>query len=116
MAESMLPTRVQLQKMHRALNEKVLDKACSDPRWKQQLIEDPELAMREAGFPELQQLRQATLAEIADVQGQGWSGGWGGGNFGGWGGGGNFGGWGGGGNFGGWGGGGNFGNWWGWWW
>jgi hypothetical protein len=86
MTESMPPTRVQIQNMHRGLMEKVLDKACSDSQWKQQLIEDPEMAMREADFPELQQLQQAG----GEVQGQGGGGGWGGG----WGGGGGW-GWGG---------------------
>jgi uncharacterized membrane protein len=99
MTENMPPTRVQMQQLHQRLTEKVLDKACDDPQWKQKLIEDPELAMREANFPEAQELAQASQPSGPDVQGQ-WSGGWGGG---GWGGGG----WGGGG----WGGGS-----WGWWW
>jgi len=43
------------------LTEKVLDKAASDPEWRQLLIEDPELAMREANFPEAQQLGQQGL-------------------------------------------------------
>jgi hypothetical protein len=69
MTESMPPTRVQLQKLRKDLSEKVLDKACNDPQWKQQLIEDPELAMREANFPELQQLQQASQLS-AEVHGQ----------------------------------------------
>ena len=104
MTESMPPTRVQMQNMHRDLTEKVLDKACSDPQWKQQLIEDPELAMRNADFPELQQLQQASQQSGGgEVQGQSWGGPWGG-----WGGG-----WGGGGWWGGppW-----WGGWWGGWW
>jgi hypothetical protein len=48
MTESMPPTLVQMQKMHRDLTEKVIDKACNDSQWKQQLLEDPELAMRNA--------------------------------------------------------------------
>ena len=77
MTESMPPTLVQMQKMHRDLTEKVLDKACSDPQWKQQLIEDPQLAMREADFPELQQLQQSSQQSGGEVQGQSWGGGWG---------------------------------------
>jgi hypothetical protein len=42
--------------LHRSLTEKVLDRAASDPEWRQLLIDDPELAMREAGFPEAEQL------------------------------------------------------------
>src|SRR3954454_10119471 len=68
MTESMPPTRVQRQKLRQALAEKVLDKACEDPKWKQQLIEDPELAMREANFPEFQQIQQ--LQQEAEVTGQ----------------------------------------------
>jgi hypothetical protein len=84
MTESMPPTRVQIQNMHRDLTEKVLDKACNDLGWKQQLIEDPELAMRDANFPELQQLQQASQQSGGgEVQGQSWGGGWGGGGWGG---------------------------------
>ena len=84
MTESMAPTRVQIQNMHRDLMEKVLDKACSDSQWKQQLIEDPELAMRNANFPELQQLQQASQQGGGEVQGQSWGGPWGGWGGGGW--------------------------------
>src|SRR5947209_8638470 len=88
MTESMRPTRVQLQQLQQALTEKILDKACSDSQWKQKLIEDPELAMREADFPELQQLEQASQPSGGgEVQGQHWGGGgwgWGGGGWGGW--------------------------------
>lgn len=94
MTEGMPPTLVQMQEMQRALAEKVLDKACEDSEWKKQLIEDPQLAMRQANFPEYQQIREVTQQQ-AEVQGQAWGGGWGGG-WGGWGGG--------------------WGGWWGWWW
>jgi hypothetical protein len=69
MTESMPPTRVQMQKLRKDLTEKVLDKACSDSEWKRKLIEDPELALREANFPELQQIQQASRE--GEVQGQG---------------------------------------------
>jgi hypothetical protein len=101
MTESMPPTQVQMQAMQRALAEAVLDRACEDPQWKQQLIEDPQLAMRQANFPEAQEIQQVGQQQ-SEVQGQWWPGG------GGWGGGG----WGGGG----WGGGGWGGGWWPWWW
>lgn len=52
-------TFVQTQQLHRSLTEKVLDRAASDPEWRQLLIDDPELAMREANFPEAQELGQA---------------------------------------------------------
>jgi hypothetical protein len=79
-SESMPPTRRQMQTMHQALNEKVLDKACSDPEWRQLLLEDPELAIREANFPELQELEQASAPEVqGQKSGGGWGGGWGGG-------------------------------------
>ena len=47
-----------MTEMHRSLTEKVLDRAESDPEWRQLLIEDPELAMREANFPEARQMGQ----------------------------------------------------------
>ena len=72
MSESMPPTLVQMQKMQRDLAEKVLDKACEDPQWKQQLIEDPELALREADFPEFKRLQEAAQPDGAGVQGQEW--------------------------------------------
>ncbi len=56
MAESTPPTFVQLRQLNRSLNERVLDRAQSDPQWRQRLLDDPELAMREANFPEVQQL------------------------------------------------------------
>jgi hypothetical protein len=86
MTEGMPPTRIQIQNMQRALTEKVLDKACSDSQWKQQFIEDPELAMRNADFPEIQELQQASQPSGGEVQGQSWGGGWGGWGGGGWGG------------------------------
>jgi hypothetical protein len=30
--------------------QKLLDRAASDPNWKQQLIDEPEAALREGGF------------------------------------------------------------------
>jgi hypothetical protein len=67
--ESHLPlTREQIPQRRRSLTEKILDKAESDPQWRQLLIDDPELAMREANFPETQRLERRQ--EEAEVSGQ----------------------------------------------
>ncbi len=50
-------TPEQLRRLNRALMEKVIDKAASDEQWKQRLLDDPEAAMAEAGFPEAERLR-----------------------------------------------------------
>ena len=47
--------------------EKMLDRAASDPIWKQQLLDDPEAALREANFPETQQIQR--MEEQAEVGG-----------------------------------------------
>ena len=39
-----------------SLTEKVLERAASDPLWKQRLLSDAPVAMLEAGFPELERL------------------------------------------------------------
>jgi hypothetical protein len=73
MAESMPPTPEELQQLQRSLNEKVLDRAASDPQWKQQLLDDPDITLRESGFPEFQrieELRQREAQEEAEVTGQ----------------------------------------------
>jgi hypothetical protein len=52
--------------------EKMLDKAASDPLWKQRLLEDPKAAMQEADFPEARQLGELRQAEgTAEVEGHG---------------------------------------------
>lgn len=60
--------------MNRDLMEKVLDRAESDPEWKQRLLDDPEAAIAEADFPEareLQRMRASVEAgEEAEVTGQ----------------------------------------------
>jgi hypothetical protein len=61
--------------MQRDLTEKVIDKVCSDPQWKQQLLEGPDLTMQNADFPELQELQQASQQSSGKAQGQSW-GGW----------------------------------------
>jgi len=49
-------TQAQIRELQRSLTEQVLDRAASDPEWRQLLIDDPELAMREANFPAAQEL------------------------------------------------------------
>jgi hypothetical protein len=70
-----MPTQEEFRQLNRSLMEKVLDKAASDPQWKQQLLDDPDAAMRAAGFPETQRIdevRQSAAAaqEEAEVSGQ----------------------------------------------
>ena len=67
MTEGMLPTLAQTRQLHRSLTQKILDKAASDPQWKQQLIDDPEAAMRTANFPELKRVEE--LRQSAEVAG-----------------------------------------------
>jgi hypothetical protein len=50
-----------------SLTEKVLDRAASDPLWKERLLNDAEAAMREADFPEYQRLEE--IRQEAEVQG-----------------------------------------------
>jgi hypothetical protein len=50
-------TPEQAKQLNRSLMEKLLDRAASDPAWKQQLLEDPEAALRGANFPETQQIQ-----------------------------------------------------------
>ena len=73
MAEG-IPTPEEVRQLNRALMEKVLDRAASDPAWKQQLLDDPDAAMREAGFAEVQRIeevRQSVGAlHEAEVAGQ----------------------------------------------
>lgn len=72
-----IPPSDESRQLSRALTEKVLDRASSDPLWKQQLLDDPEVAMREANFPELQRIEQmrqsaeAAASREAEVRGQG---------------------------------------------
>ena len=75
MTEGMPPDFERSRQLHRSLTEKVLDRAASDPTWKQQLLDNPDAAMREANFPEVQQLEEIRLSteaslEEAEVHGQ----------------------------------------------
>ncbi len=58
MTEGMSPIEEESRQLYRSLIEKVLDKACSDLTWKQQLLDDPDAAMRAANFPEIQKLEE----------------------------------------------------------
>ena len=74
MSESMPPegqqplSQAQSRQLRRRLAEKVLDKAESDPDWKQLLIEDSERAMREAAFPEAHELGQQGAPQVVLTQ------------------------------------------------
>ena len=71
MAESMPPTFEQVRQLNRSLTEQVLNRAESDPQWRQRLLDDSEAAMREANFPELDQLLQMhTPPAEGEVTGQ----------------------------------------------
>jgi hypothetical protein len=58
MTEGTPLTLEQLRRLNRDLMEKVLDKAQSDPEWKQRLLDDPEAAIAEAGFLEVHEIQQ----------------------------------------------------------
>lgn len=58
MTESRPPVPEEDRQLHRSLTEKMLDRASSDPEWKQRLLDDPEAAMREANFPEAQRIEE----------------------------------------------------------
>ena len=71
MTEGTPLTPEQFRQLNRDLMEKVIDRAASDPEWKQRLLEDPETAIREAGFPETERLRemQSLPVEGSEVYG-----------------------------------------------
>ena len=59
MTEGTPMTPEEFRQLNRDLMEKMIDKAASDPVWKQRLLDDPEAAMLEADFSEAQRLREA---------------------------------------------------------
>ncbi len=65
MTEGMPPTPEEMRRLYRSLTEKILDKACSDPTWKQQLLDNTEAALRAANFPEAQRLEEMRQKEKA---------------------------------------------------
>ena len=50
--------------LQRSLMEKILDKASSEPTWKQQLLEDPEATLQEANFPEAKRIEELHQEEM----------------------------------------------------
>ncbi len=74
MDDSVPPTAPeQIRQLNRDLMEEVLDKAASDPKWKQRLLDEPETAIIEAGFPEaerLQEMQESVRAQDSEVAGQ----------------------------------------------
>jgi hypothetical protein len=74
MMEGSPQTPEEIRRLNRDLMEKIIDKAASDPEWKQRLLDDPEAVMAEAGFPEAERLREmqgsVRAAEEAEVVGQ----------------------------------------------
>ncbi len=75
MAESIPPTPEEIRQLHADLTERMLDKAASDPDWKQRLLEDPQAALRAADFPELrrfEEMRRSAQSSQrgAEVRGQ----------------------------------------------
>lgn len=73
MTEGTPLTPEEFRQLNRDLMEKVLDRAASDPAWKQRLLDDPEAAIAEAGFPEteklLEEAQARSLSEEAEVSG-----------------------------------------------
>ena len=72
MAEGHSLNPEEIRQLNRSLMEQMLDKAASDPEWKQRLLDDPEAAIVEAGFPEAEKLREiqaSAQAEEAEVVG-----------------------------------------------
>jgi hypothetical protein len=64
------PMPPSVQEEYRSLAEKMLDKAASDPIWKQQLLDDPEAALQEGGFlPKYQRLEEIRQQENTEVSG-----------------------------------------------
>jgi hypothetical protein len=74
MAGSVPTHEEEYRQLYRNLTEKVLDKAASDPQWKQQLLDEPQMALQAAGFPEIQRLdevrQSAAPQEEEEVAGQ----------------------------------------------
>ena len=70
MTEGTPMTPEEIRQLNRDLMEKIIDKAASDPAWKQRLLDDPEAAMAEAGFPEAERLREIQASAQEEVQGQ----------------------------------------------
>jgi hypothetical protein len=69
-----IPPAAQEEYRHlsQSLTAKILDRAARDPLWKQRLIDEPDVALREGDFPELTRLdeiRQQKEEQMAEVRG-----------------------------------------------
>ncbi len=53
----------------RSLTEKILDRAATDPSWKQQLLDEPQAALRTANFPEYQRLEEMRRSGLGSQEG-----------------------------------------------
>lgn len=66
-------TQEEYRDLERGLMERTLERASSDPEWRQRLLDDPGAAQTEAGFPEAQRLREMrekmTAVPDSEVQG-----------------------------------------------
>jgi hypothetical protein len=62
------PTQ-EYRQLQQSLTEKVLNRAASDPLWKQRLLDGPDAALLEVDFPEVKRLDEIRQAEEA-VRGQ----------------------------------------------
>jgi hypothetical protein len=60
--------REEYRQVSQRLTEKILDRAASDPTWKQLLLDDRATALRAANFPEIEKLDE--LRHRAEVEGQ----------------------------------------------
>jgi hypothetical protein len=64
-----MPThKEELGQLNRSFWEKVLNRAASDPLWKQQLLDDPEATLSVDDFPELKRVEE--LQQSAEPSGQ----------------------------------------------
>lgn len=68
----LVPEEVQKEydKQHTAILEKIIDKASSDPEWKQKLLSDPPSAFKEAGLSQAIEDLNPDTAVPAEVTGQ----------------------------------------------
>ncbi len=57
-------TLEQARQQNRTLMENIIDRAASDLAWKRQLLDDPDAALREANFPEIEQLQRRRQEQL----------------------------------------------------
>jgi hypothetical protein len=66
---TMITPTEEYRRLQQGLTEKVLDRAASDPLWKQRLLDDPEVALLETDFPEVKRIDEMRQME-EEVGGQ----------------------------------------------